>query len=81
MQDRRYANRTSTRRADEPGRWKLSRQNRFQTLFQFPYSSGNTCRVMRLKAHRQLPVLRLALAALGEQNVIDTTLAPNAVAA
>jgi hypothetical protein len=35
----------------------------------------------RLKAYKQLPVLRLALAALGEQNVIHTTLAPNAVAA
>jgi len=35
----------------------------------------------RLKAHKQLPVLRVALAALGEQNVIDTTLAPDAVAA
>ena len=35
----------------------------------------------RLKAHKQLPVLRLALAALGEQNAIDRTLAPNAVAA
>ena len=30
----------------------------------------------RLKAHKQLPVLREALAALGEQNVIDTVLAP-----
>ena len=29
----------------------------------------------RLKAHKQLPVLRLALAALEEQNAIDTTLA------
>jgi putative transposase len=35
----------------------------------------------RLKAHKQLPVLRKALAALGEQNVIDTVLAPDAVAA
>ena len=35
----------------------------------------------RLKAHKQLPVLRVALAALGEQNIIDTTLAPDAVAA
>jgi len=35
----------------------------------------------RLKAHKQLPVLRQALAALGEQNLIDTTLAPDAVAA
>ena len=35
----------------------------------------------RLKAHKQLPVLRKALAALGEQNVIDTVLAPDAAAA
>ena len=35
----------------------------------------------RLKAHKQLPVLRVALAALGEQNALDTTLAPDAVAA
>jgi putative transposase len=35
----------------------------------------------RLKAHKQLPVLRKALAALGEQNVIDTVLAPDAMAA
>ena len=35
----------------------------------------------RLKAHKQLPVLRKALAALEEQNVIDTVLAPDAVAA
>jgi hypothetical protein len=34
-----------------------------------------------LKAHKQLLVLRKALAALGEQNVIDTVLAPDAVAA
>src|SRR5271167_3606002 len=35
----------------------------------------------RLKAHKQLPMLREALAALQEQNVIDTILAPGAVAA
>ena len=35
----------------------------------------------RLKAHKQLPVLRVALAVLGEQNVTDTTLAQDAVAA
>jgi len=35
----------------------------------------------RLKAHKQLPVLRLALAALQAQNASNTGLAPNAVAA
>ena len=35
----------------------------------------------RLKAHKQLPVLRKALAALEEQNAIDTVLAPDAAAA
>jgi len=35
----------------------------------------------RLKAHKQLPVLRQALAARGEQNASDIVLAPNAVAA
>ena len=35
----------------------------------------------RLKAHKQLPVLRTALAAMREQNDIDRGLAPDAVAA
>ena len=35
----------------------------------------------RLKAHKQLPVLQAALAALQGQNASDTGLAPNAVAA
>ena len=35
----------------------------------------------RLKAHKQLPMLREALTALQEQNVIDTILAPGAAAA
>ena len=35
----------------------------------------------RLKAHKQLPVLRQALAALGEQNGANTALAPHAAAA
>jgi len=35
----------------------------------------------RLKAHKQLPVLRAALAELQRQNPNDTGLAPNAVAA
>ena len=35
----------------------------------------------RLKAHKQLPVLREALAALQEQNASDVVLAPDAVAA
>jgi len=36
---------------------------------------------LRLKAHKQLPVLRAALAELQRQNAIETGLAPNAVAA
>ena len=35
----------------------------------------------RLKAHKQLPVLRAALAALQEQNDVNTSLAPAAAAA
>jgi putative transposase len=35
----------------------------------------------RLKAHKQLPVLRQALAALQGRNASDTGLAPDAVAA
>jgi hypothetical protein len=35
----------------------------------------------RLKAHKQLPVLRQALAALQEPNASDTVLVPNAAAA
>ena len=35
----------------------------------------------RLKAHKQLPVLRQALAALQEQNNSSTALVPDAVAA
>ncbi|HME23582.1 MAG TPA: IS256 family transposase, partial [Acetobacteraceae bacterium] len=35
----------------------------------------------RLKAHKQLPMPRQALAALGEQNASATSLAPDAVAA
>ena len=35
----------------------------------------------RLKAHKQLPVLRAALAALQEQNDVNTALAPDAAAA
>jgi putative transposase len=35
----------------------------------------------RLKAHKQLPALRKALAALHEPNGIDTTLASDAAAA
>jgi hypothetical protein len=34
-----------------------------------------------LKAHKQLPVLRAALAALQEPNASDTLLVPNAAAA
>ncbi|MGH7118409.1 MAG: hypothetical protein ACREFP_05410 [Acetobacteraceae bacterium] len=41
----------------------------------------NAKRFRRLKAHKQLPALRKALAALEEQNVSAMTLAPHTVAA